>query len=154
MTIPDVFCGHGKIPDYGGSRPQICFGDSGGPLFLKHGNELTQVGINVWVDRTCSQNFNGFLRINEHIDWIKRNVKAGNPLDIISFQNLDVEINGQSDEELMRHFDYDGGISSANAELVSDYEILPDDDRNNSTTDPYNAEVFLTTKIWVDDSGL
>lgn len=156
MTIPDVFCGHGKQSQYSQNRPQICFGDSGGPLFLKYGNELTQVGINVWVDRTCSQNFNGFLRINEHISWLKRHVKVGTPINIVTFQDLDsVTVNGKSDEELMRHFDYDGTDVSNSATVDYDSGMSVEDaDRNSSNSNydlndgqPYNLDADLDINV-------
>ena len=82
MLISDVFCGLGTSGRSASERPQICFGDSGGPLFIKHAQGYVQMGINVWVDSRCDRNFNGFLRIADHIDFVKRVVGRGHNLEI------------------------------------------------------------------------
>lgn len=82
MMIADVFCGLGIRERSTSMRPQICFGDSGGPLFLKHAPGHVQLGVNVWVGSKCDRNFNGFLRIANHIDFVKKVVGLGYNLEI------------------------------------------------------------------------
>jgi len=82
MLISDVFCGLGTSGRSASARPQICFGDSGGPLLIKHAQGYVQMGISVWVDSRCDRNFNGFLRIADHIDFVKRVVGQGHNLEI------------------------------------------------------------------------
>jgi len=76
MSIPDVFCAHGTHSRSRQARVQVCYGDSGGPLFLKaQYPEFVQMGITVWVDTDCDRHFNGFMRVMDHIDFVKKAVE-------------------------------------------------------------------------------
>ena len=90
MKLPDIFCGSGvpqqpksdrryrtnkkskssrrkNFPTPIDITPQICMGDSGGPIFFKYKRQLVQFGVSVWVDQKCTANFNGFLKIDSPI---------------------------------------------------------------------------------------
>jgi len=82
MRIPDVFCGIGEKKPSTSERPQICNGDSGGPLFIKAAHGYVQMGINVWTDSRCDSDFNGFLRIADHIEFVKKTVGPDHNLEI------------------------------------------------------------------------
>ena len=103
MLISDVFCGLGTSGRSASERPQICFGDSGGPLFIKHAQGYVQMGINVWVDSRCDRNFNGFLRIADHIDFVKRAVGRGHNLEIS--EDLGLLNKEPSGDELIGNYD-------------------------------------------------
>jgi len=85
--IPDVFCGEGVLDDvdWGSEdlRPQLCFGDSGGPILKRHDNKPMQFGISVWVDEMCTLDFNGFLRVDLHLPWIQKVVKEIPARDVV-----------------------------------------------------------------------
>merc|ERR1711981_637335 len=85
MDVDDMFCGLGETVG-----TQICYGDSGGPLFLEYNDKLIQVGINIWVDAYCSEEFNGFLRIQPHMAWIRQTAEgyAGEKVKSIGFNVL------------------------------------------------------------------
>jgi len=87
LDIQDTFCALGSsgLPD---KPTQVCSGDSGGPIFI-HGNFITlrnngtslyeltkkvQIGVTVWVDTSCTKNFNGFLQVAPYLDWIQSTV--------------------------------------------------------------------------------
>ena len=46
------------------------------------------MGVNVWVDQWCDSNFNGFLRIANHIDFIKKAVGVSTTLKISTDMRL------------------------------------------------------------------
>ena len=46
------------------------------------------MGVNVWVDDWCDSNFNGFLRIANHIDFIKKAVGVSTTLKISTDMRL------------------------------------------------------------------
>jgi len=68
MKLPDMFCATGKTTPAGES--QICFGDSGGPIYTKRIGYDVQIGISAWVDKHCNSNFNGFLRVSDHLRFV------------------------------------------------------------------------------------
>ena len=71
LNIPDVFCGQGL------KRSQICNGDSGGPIFVKNprNGELVQLGITVWADENCDDEFNGFMKVDGYVRWLEKVVE-------------------------------------------------------------------------------
>ena len=38
-----------------------------------------QLGMTVWVDKYCRDDFNGFLRINDYVDWMDSVVERETP---------------------------------------------------------------------------
>merc|ERR1712071_29753 len=73
MKLPDMFCASGAS-----TRPktQLCFGDSGGPLYMNHKGKKVQIGINTWVDATCSNDFNAFGKITYHLPFIQQSISS------------------------------------------------------------------------------
>lgn len=83
MDVKHIFCAKGMKLEY--LKPtQVCSGDSGGPIFvdislitlqdktlLYQLTKKMQIGITVWVDSKCTDNFNGFMAIYPYLDWIK-----------------------------------------------------------------------------------
>ena len=50
----------------------VCYGDSGGPLFVPKGNELVQAGITSWGGDCAAPNSPGvFTRVARYRDWIE-----------------------------------------------------------------------------------
>ena len=76
-----------KLPEY--KRTQVCSGDSGGPIFMDVNlitiqektllyqiTKRAQVGVTVWVDTNCSDNFNGFIEIKPYLGWFRDSLDA------------------------------------------------------------------------------
>ncbi len=50
----------------------VCYGDSGGPLFVPKGNELVQAGITSWGNECAAPNSPGvFTRVARYRDWLE-----------------------------------------------------------------------------------
>jgi len=109
MDVDDMFCGWGET-----IGTQICYGDSGGPLFLEYEGELVQLGVNVWVDAMCQEEFNGFVRIQPHMSWLESVIKrmGGEELKQVNFDVLVNDgklesLDGESSESLVDFFEYE-----------------------------------------------
>ena len=94
LDIQSIFCGKGYSGLLEGTHPgsglalasptQVCFGDSGGPIFteintvevedehlLYQFSNKVQLGVTVWVDAECDKNFNGFVEIEPYLGWME-----------------------------------------------------------------------------------
>jgi len=117
VILQDIFCAEGVYDD-----SQICLGDSGGPFFVQDpiSKRLIQMGITVWVDETCRQEFSGFLRVNDYINWIESTVLQWNEAVLkIGFERLDASVRTKSvtDDRLVQHF----GLGDSQKKLQSNY---------------------------------
>ena len=58
---------------YKAGKKNICYGDSGGPLFKVEGNKHIQVGIASFVGETCDgkNSPGGYARVSEEINWMR-----------------------------------------------------------------------------------
>ena len=152
MGLPDVFCGTGikitKTRDRGSKTkstdryptkppPQICMGDSGGPIFFKFRKSLVQFGISVWVDEFCSANFNGFLKIDSHINWIIENAEEKEAIKILATRGnkigetlvvVSLDENGYDGFE--EEYEYD---KNNEKELASEDDRIDEDNLNSNT---------------------
>lgn len=122
VILQDIFCAEGVYQD-----SQICLGDSGGPFFVVDplSKRLVQIGITVWVDEGCNQEFSGFLRINDYINWIESVLVDWNESVLkIGFERVeDLKTSDDtSDEDLVKYFalGYNAGYSVKD-KLETDY---------------------------------
>ncbi|XP_069973385.1 venom protease-like [Penaeus vannamei] len=69
--IPQIMCA-GKEKSKNKGAKGICFGDSGGPLFVKEDGKYTQVGIVSHVVESCLTP-GVFTRVTEFLTWISDN---------------------------------------------------------------------------------
>ena len=62
---------------YANETDDSCFGDSGGPLFLKENNRFTQVGIVATGDPNCEKAYVDYpglyMRVTALKEWITMN---------------------------------------------------------------------------------